>query len=92
MTDAKFNDLSEKGSEVIRYDQAYKIALYSFGNKVSMEFDTTLNQKLGTLKDMIGLAMQNGAQWHKEEWITDPATQKRKLVKTQVALDTTQIK
>lgn len=92
MTDAKFNDLSEDGQQVIRYDQAYKLTIFSFGNKVSMELDTKLDQKLGSLKDVIGLAMKNGAQWVKEEWTTDPNTGKRKLNKTQVALDTTQIK
>lgn len=91
MTDAKFNDLSPEGSQVIRYDQAYKITVYSFGNQTSIEFDTKLDQKLGSLKEALGLAIQNGCQWFKETWETTPDGKKKK-VRNQVSLDTTQTK
>ena len=87
MTDAKFNDLSKEGSEVIRYDQAYKITVYSYANKVNIDFDTKLGQGLGTLTDMLKLARQNGRQWFLNQWTTDPESGKRKMIQSQATLD-----
>lgn len=87
MTDAKFNDLSENAQEVMRLDRTYKITVFSYGNKVEISFDTKLDQPLGQLKDMISLAMKNGAQWFLQNWITDKETGKRRLERTQATLD-----
>lgn len=90
MTNATFNDLSKDGQQVIRYDQAYQITVVSKGNKVEMTFDTKLDQPLGSLKDMIGIALQNGIKWHSVQWTEDPETHKKKKVTTEV-LDHTQV-
>ena len=87
MTDAKFNDLSKDASEVMRYDRAYKITVFSYGNKVTMDFDTKLDQNVGTIKEMIQVARQNGTNWELVEWVTDPNTQKRKMARRQATLD-----
>jgi hypothetical protein len=87
MTDAKFNDLSKDASEVIRYDRAYKVTVFSYGNKVTMDFDTKLDQPCGTLKEMVQIARQNGIAWELVEWITDKDTGKRKQVRQQATLD-----
>lgn len=87
MTDAKFNDLSKDATEVMRYDRAYKITVFSYGNKVTMDFDTKLDQDVGTIKDMIQLARQNGTQWELVEWITDKESGKRRMARTQATLD-----
>jgi len=82
MTDAKFNDLSDQGSEVIRTDRSYTVTITSNGNKTHLKFDTKLDQALGKLSDCIGLALKNGCKWYSETWTTDEAG-KRKLVRTE---------
>jgi hypothetical protein len=88
MTNATFNDLSKDGQEVIRYDKAYQVTVVSKGNKTELSFDTKLDQKIGTLQEMIQLALQNGINWNKITWEEDPVTKKKKKVITQVLDDT----
>jgi len=86
MGDLKTNDLSKDASEPIKYENAYKITITSYGNKVTMSLDTKLDQNLGSLKDMLQLARQNGIQWFLETWVTDDKG-KRKLQRSQATLD-----
>lgn len=88
MTNATFDDLSEKGQKVIRYDQAYRVVVTNLGLKTEIQFDTALDTKIGTLKDGIGLALKNGIQWKKITWVQDEETGKKKKVET-VVLDPT---
>ena len=85
MTDLKANDLSKDGQEIVRYEKAYRVNVYSFGNKTNIEFDTKLDQSLGTLKDSIALAIQNGKTWVEVKWVKDEVTGKLKKVETPVA-------
>jgi hypothetical protein len=89
MTNATFDDLSEKGEKVIRYDQAYRVVVTNLGLKTEIQFDTGLKTKMGTLQEAIGLALTNGIQWKKITWQEDPETGKKKKIET-VVLDNSQ--